>query len=94
MSEGILTEVYRVIERRRDNPSPDSYVSKLIGKGLDSILAKVQEESDELITAAREEGASEIVHEATDLIFHTLVLLAAKGIKLEEVYQEFRRRRR
>jgi len=94
MSEGILSEVYRVIEGRRDNPSPNSYVSGLMGKGLEAILAKVEEESGELLTAAREEGRAEIVHEAADLIFHTFVLLAAKGIRIEEIFEEFRRRRR
>jgi phosphoribosyl-ATP pyrophosphohydrolase len=94
MSEDILMEVYRVIEGRRDSPSPNSYVSSLIEKGLEGILAKVQEESDELIVAAREESNANIIHEATDLIFHTLVLLVAKGISLEEIFEEFRRRRR
>ncbi len=94
MSADILTEVYKVIEGRRDSPSSASYVSDLMGQGLEAILAKVDEESNELIVAAREGRRADIIHEAADLIFHTLVLLAAKGILLEEIFQEFRRRRR
>ena len=90
----ILDEVFMVVKDRRDNPKPESYVSGLMAKGLSSILAKISEESAELLEAAEVKDKAEIVHEAADLIFHVLVLLAYKGVELEEVFRELKRRRR
>ena len=91
----ILNEVYKVLEDRRDNPI-DSYSSRLMrdnGKAAeDKILEKIGEECAELIIASK--NNENIVEEAADLIFHVLVLLVYKGIKLEELSKEFLRRRR
>lgn len=92
MGTEILDEVFAVIEERRDRPREGSYVSGLLASG--KAPEKVNEEARELIEAAQVGGRQEIVHEAADLIFHTMVLLAAKGVKLEEVMEELRRRRR
>ncbi len=85
----VLDEVFAVIEERRDSPKKGSYVSGLIASGKAS--DKIEEEAGELIEARKKQ---EIVHEAADLMFHTMVLLAAKGVKLEDVMKELRRRRR
>ncbi len=85
----VLDEVFAVIEERRDSPKKGSYVSSLIASGKAS--DKIEEEAGELIDARKKQ---EIVHEAADLMFHTMVLLAAKGVKLEDVMEELRRRRR
>ncbi len=85
----VLDEVFAVIEERRDSPKKGSYVSGLIASGKAS--DKIEEEAGELIEARKKQ---EIVHEAADLMFHTMVLLAAKGVKLEDVMEELRRRRR
>jgi phosphoribosyl-ATP pyrophosphohydrolase len=92
MGTKVLDEVFAVIEERRDRPREGSYVSSLLASGRAS--EKVDEEARELIEAAKVGDKREIVHEAADLIFHTMVLLAAKGVKLEEVMEELRRRRR
>ncbi len=92
MGTKILDQVFVVIEDRRDNPKRESYVSGLLER--EEVMDKVKEESDELIEAARGGDKREIVHEAADLIFHTMVLLAAKGVKLDEVMDELKRRRR
>jgi phosphoribosyl-ATP pyrophosphohydrolase len=92
MGTEILDEVFAVIEDRRDNPRPESYVSGLLGAG--GVLKKIDEESGELIEAAEFKDRHEIIHEAADLIFHTMILLAAKGIKLDEVMDELKRRQR
>jgi phosphoribosyl-ATP pyrophosphohydrolase len=92
MGTEVLDEVFAVIEERRDRPREGSYVSSLLASGRAS--EKVDEEARELIEAAKVGDKREIVHEAADLIFHTMVLLAAKGVKLEEVMEELRRRRR
>ncbi len=94
MTTEILEEVFDVIKDRRDNPREDSYVSSLLDRGEEKVLSKVREESLELLEAAEEKDSDEIVHESADLIFHVMVLLAAKDVEFEEVMEELRGRRR
>ncbi|RLI31062.1 phosphoribosyl-ATP diphosphatase [Candidatus Bathyarchaeota archaeon] len=94
MSLDILKEVFDVVMDRIENPKLNSYVSKLTKAGLEKVLSKVKEESEELIEASKIGSKVEIIHEAVDLIFHTLILLALKNITLEEIFEEFKRRRR
>ena len=90
----ILDEVFEVVKDRKKNPKKDSYVCSLFNKGEDKILEKVGEEAVELILASKGDKREEIIYESADLIFHVLVLLGYKGVELEEVYEELRRRRR
>lgn len=93
MKDKIIREVYSVLEDRRDNPV-DSYTSKLMSddekNAEDKILEKIGEEAAELIIASK--NNENLVYEAGDLIFHTLVLLAYKGIDIDELFDEFKRR--
>jgi len=89
----IIQEVYDVILDRKENPRDDSYVCSLL-KDENKILKKVSEESGELIVAARGGNKDEIIHESADLIFHTLVLMASKGVSLEDISNELRKRRK
>ncbi len=57
----------------------------------DKILEKVGEEAAEFIIASKND--EKLVPEAADLIFHTLLLLVYKGVELDELYDEFERRR-
>jgi phosphoribosyl-ATP pyrophosphohydrolase len=93
LSWSILDEIYKVLEDRRDNPRAESYTSKLIAGGIESILNKVSEEAEELMEAAMN-GKHGVIHEAADLIFHILVLLVYKKIPSDAVPLEFMRRRR
>ncbi|MDW8062310.1 MAG: phosphoribosyl-ATP diphosphatase [Nitrososphaerota archaeon] len=93
MSWSILDEVYRVLEDRRDNPKEDSYTSKLIAEGIEAIVCKISEEAEELKEAARNSEHG-VIHEAADLIFHTLVLLVYKKVPSDAVPLEFMKRRR
>lgn len=90
----IFSEVFAVIEDRKKNPRQESYVSGLMREGLNTILRKVEEESTELILAAKDRDTEGMIHEATDLLFHTFILLAYQGIRLEDIRGELRRRRR
>ncbi len=94
MNDKIIREVYQVLEERRDYPT-DSYTSSLMRddykKAEDKILEKIGEEAAEVIIASKND--ENLVHEATDLIFHTLILLTYKGVELEEIFDEFERRR-
>lgn len=93
MKDKIIREVYSVLEDRRDNPI-DSYTSKLMSddkkRAEDKILEKIGEEASEVIIASK--NNENLVEESADLIFHTLVLLAYKGVNIDEIFNEFERR--
>ena len=95
MSDKIIREVYEVLESRRDNPI-DSYTSKIMQdsdkKAEDKILEKIAEEAGEVLIASKND--ENLVYEPVDLIFHTLLLLAYKGIEIDEVFEEFESRRK
>ncbi|MCO8120278.1 phosphoribosyl-ATP diphosphatase [Stieleria sp. TO1_6] len=81
-------------ERARTRP-PGSYTTKLMQAGPAKIGDKILEEARELIEAADEPGDSgreHFVYEAGDLIYHTLVMLAYRGVDLNEVAAELARR--
>ncbi|TWT56225.1 Phosphoribosyl-ATP pyrophosphatase [Allorhodopirellula solitaria] len=81
-------------ERAAERPA-GSYTTKLLDGGADAIGKKIREEAEELIEAAGEAGAdgrAHAVYEAGDLIYHTLVMLAWRGISLDEVAAELARR--
>lgn len=90
--DDILQAVYRVIQERKAGAQDQSYTASLMAKGIDKILKKVGEESTELVIAGKGGVREEIVYEAADLFFHSLILLAYYNIPLEEIYDELRRR--
>lgn len=94
MGTEILDEVFTVIEDRRDNPKKGSYVSSLLANGEAKVIGKFEEEAGELSLAAKGDEKANTIHEAADVVFHLMVLLAAKGIRMDEVMEELKRRRR
>jgi phosphoribosyl-ATP pyrophosphohydrolase len=90
MKDSIIGDVYQILENRRDNPI-DSYTSRLMQDddklAEDKILEKIGEETTELILAAKND--EHLILEATDLIFHTLLLLVYKKVDLEQLFNEF-----
>ena len=89
----VLNELYALIEtRKRDRPA-DSYTTYLFDQGLDKILKKVGEESTETIIAAKNEDASLLAGEVSDLLYHLLVLMVERGVTLDQVRAELTRRR-
>jgi phosphoribosyl-ATP pyrophosphohydrolase len=88
----VLEKLATVIESRKAQSADSSYVASLFGKGMDSILKKVGEEAAETIVAAKNDNDAQLVHETADLWFHTLVMLAARGLGPEEVLAELERR--
>jgi len=88
----IIERIYEVINDRIRNPSEKSYVSQLTANGEDAVLQKIGEEAVELILAAKGNQPKEIRHEATDILFHTLVLFAQKGLKPKEIFEELEKR--
>lgn len=93
-SSKVLDDLFEVIKARIRNPQPESYVAGLASAGEDAVLRKIGEESTELILAAKSEGPKRTLSEATDLLFHTMILLAEKGIEFDEIYRELASRRK
>lgn len=88
----VLDRLFEVIERRRDERPEGSYVVSLLAGGLPTITGKVQEEAEEVVQAALHESDDALAREVADLLFHLLVLLAARGIDPEAPYRELARR--
>ncbi|HTX02986.1 MAG TPA: bifunctional phosphoribosyl-AMP cyclohydrolase/phosphoribosyl-ATP diphosphatase HisIE [Candidatus Acidoferrales bacterium] len=89
-----IEHLERTIASRRGADASQSYVAKLFEGGVDRIGKKIGEEATELVIAAKNKARNEIIWEAADLIFHTLVLLAEEGVSLDEIGGEFQRRAR
>lgn len=89
----VLDELYALIQNRERERPEGSYTTYLFDKGLDKILKKVGEESAETIIAAKNDEQKPFVSEVSDLIYHLLVLLVAKGVSLDEVREELAQRR-
>lgn len=87
-----LENLYDVVLDRKDNPQEGSYTCYLFDKGLDKILKKVGEECAETIIAAKNNVPVDTVGEISDLIYHLMVMMAAKGIPLSDVLAELDRR--
>jgi phosphoribosyl-AMP cyclohydrolase / phosphoribosyl-ATP pyrophosphohydrolase len=88
-----LEVVERVLQSRVAAPPPGSYVAGLLAKGEAQICRKIGEEAIEVVTAALGgEGDERVVSETADLWFHSMVLLARRGIPLRRVFAELARR--
>jgi len=92
--EGVLQELYSVIEGRKENRPEGSYTAYLFNSGLDKILKKMGEEATETIVAAKNEDSQRLVSETGDLIYHLLVLLVERGVTLDEISRELKGRRK
>lgn len=87
-----LHHLEKTIQLRRDNPSEGSYTRSLLNKGINKVAQKVGEEAVELVIEAKDNDKDLFLNEAADLMYHYLVLLAAKGYTLEEVKEVLRGR--
>ena len=84
----------RIVADCRQNPDTGSYTSFLFVRGVDRIGKKVGEEAVELVIAAKNNEKNVVVSEAADLLYHVMVLLNAKGVKISEVCAELCKRNR
>jgi phosphoribosyl-ATP pyrophosphohydrolase len=87
-----LQWLFDVIEDRKNNPTEKSYTASLFAEGLPKIAQKVGEESAEVIVAALAQDNQRLIEEVADLTYHTLVLLSARGLNVEDVLLELERR--
>lgn len=92
--DSMLEELYAVIKERRRLRPAGSYTTYLFDQGLDKILKKLGEESAETIIAAKNSEVDALVSEASDLLYHLMVLLVERGIDLGRISAELAERRR
>jgi phosphoribosyl-ATP pyrophosphohydrolase len=88
----MLTQLETVILDRKANPKEGSYTNLLFNSGSARIAQKVGEEGVEVVVAALGQGREELIGELSDLFYHTLVLMAHKDIRLDDVRAELARR--
>ena len=89
----IMRELYSVIMDRKEHPVEGSYTNYLFEKGTDKISKKLGEEAVEVVIAASQRNRKATIQEIADLEYHLLVLMADRGITLDDIETELRSRR-
>lgn len=84
--------LFDVIQDRKQSPTEKSYTSSLFAEGLPRIAQKVGEEGTEVVVAALAQDDARLVEEVADLAYHTLVLLAARGLTPAHILAELEKR--
>ncbi|WP_404371942.1 phosphoribosyl-ATP diphosphatase [Sphingomonas sp. MMS24-J45] len=92
MTEDALNQLEATIRARRGADPATSYTAKLFARGRGKIAQKVGEEAVETVIAALTEDKAALIGEATDLVFHLLVLLTECGVGLDDIRAEIARR--
>ncbi len=87
-----LAYLEETIQNRKNNPSEKSYTSQLLARGINKVAQKVGEEAVELVIEAKDNNEDLFLGEAADLMYHYVVLLAAKGYKFEDVVKVLKER--
>ncbi len=87
-----LNQLFELVRSRRENAPAGSYTAKLFAAGEDEMVKKVGEEAIEVVLAVKGQGNQRVVEEMADLYYHSLVLLASRGLNLADVEAELERR--
>lgn len=87
-----LLKLFQLIMERKQAMPKKSYTSSLFRAGLEKIIAKVEEESKEVVRAARSEGKQRLIEESCDLFYHLFVLLSHEDIDVHDVEKELSKR--
>jgi phosphoribosyl-ATP pyrophosphohydrolase/phosphoribosyl-AMP cyclohydrolase len=88
----MLYRLQTIIQDRKLHPQQDSYTSRLFAKGIERIAQKVGEEATEVIIAALRQSPETQREELADLFYHTLVLMSAVDISLDDVCEILEKR--
>lgn len=92
MPEFDLRELAATIAERARVGDDKSYTRKLLDEGIEKCAKKLGEEATETVVAALSGDKKAVVAESADLLYHLLVVLEARGVKLEDIYAELGRR--
>ncbi|OFY87721.1 MAG: bifunctional phosphoribosyl-AMP cyclohydrolase/phosphoribosyl-ATP diphosphatase [Bacteroidetes bacterium RIFCSPLOWO2_12_FULL_35_15] len=91
-SKGFLYELEQTISQRIEEDDENSYTNKLYKRGINKVAQKVGEEAVELVIEAKDNNKELFKNEAADLLYHFLILLKAKNIRLEDIEQVLKKR--
>jgi phosphoribosyl-ATP pyrophosphohydrolase len=89
-----LEKLIKIIKKQKKNNSKVSYTASLFKKGKNFCIKKFMEEARELAASSKYSNKKNIVHEASDLLYHFLVLLEFKKISITSIMKELKRRQR
>jgi len=92
-NDNFLDELYSVIQNRVNSKDSKSYTKSLLKNGKEKIAQKIGEESSELIIDYLKGSKKRVVEETADLIYHLLVMLYSKKIKIDDIKKELLKRR-
>ena len=87
-----LTELQDFIEKRHEEMPEGSYTTSLFKDGINRIAQKVGEEALETVIEATNGGKDKLIYEASDLIYHLIVLMTSKGLRIEDIAAELQKR--
>ena len=87
-----LTELENLIQSRKKERPDDSYTTYLFDEGIDEIAQKVGEEAVETVIEAKNTDDNRFINEASDLVYHLLVLLRQKDISLQDIVKNLEKR--
>jgi phosphoribosyl-ATP pyrophosphohydrolase/phosphoribosyl-AMP cyclohydrolase len=87
-----LSELQTFIDKRKEELPEGSYTTSLFNKGINKIAQKVGEEALETVIEATNGTREHLVYEASDLLYHLMVLLTEKGLRIEDVAEELQHR--
>lgn len=87
-----LAELEKVIQSRKEQKVDYSYTSRLFNDGINRIAQKVGEEGVETVIAALTEDDKGLIGEASDLVYHLIVLLAERNLSLDDIIEELKSR--
>ncbi len=87
-----LSELSDFIEKRHREMPEGSYTTKLFSSGINKIAQKVGEEALETVIEATNGTGDNLIYEAGDLLYHLIVMLTDKGLRIEDVAEELHRR--
>ena len=87
-----LSELQDFINRRKEEMPEGSYTTSLFTKGINKIAQKVGEEALETVIEATNGTSENLVYEASDMLYHLVVLLTSKGLRIEQIADELHKR--
>jgi phosphoribosyl-ATP pyrophosphohydrolase len=88
----VVEQLFATIEERKASMPEGSYTVELFEAGENEILKKIGEEAIEVIIAAKAEGDDRILYEMADMLYHSLVLLSARGLSWQDLESELEKR--
>lgn len=88
----VAEQVFEIVEGRKISAPAESYTARLYAAGETEILKKIGEEAVEVVVAASRESDERVIYELADLVYHSMVLLAARGLSWADLETELARR--